>query len=127
MYIVHPWILLQKQVKVGNIFCIKRLLLLLIFLLMIKIHVLLSWVFRKYFLLPAKKVHDNSARKYFFCKYSCKSSFEEEKTQKQIYLLISLFIKQKYNNFSNVIEFISKTVIGQYNLRTIFLHSHWRK
>ena len=69
----------------------------------------------------------NSARKYYFCKYSCKSSFEEEKTQKQIYLLISLFIKQKYNNFSNVIEFISKTVIGQYNLRTIFLHSHWRK
>ena len=25
------------------------------------------------------------------------------------------------------IEFIFKAVIGQYNLPTIFLHSHWRK
>ena len=25
------------------------------------------------------------------------------------------------------IEFIFKAVIGQYNLRFIFLHSHWRK
>ena len=30
-------------------------------------------------------------------------------------------------DFSHGIEFIFKAVIGQYNLRTIFLHSHWRK
>jgi len=28
---------------------------------------------------------------------------------------------------SHRIEFIFKAVIGQYNLRTIFLHSHWTK
>ena len=28
---------------------------------------------------------------------------------------------------SHGIKFIFKAVIGQYNLRTIFLHSHWRK
>jgi len=32
-----------------------------------------------------------------------------------------------FADFSHVIEFIFKAVIGQYNLRTIFLHSHWRK
>ena len=30
-------------------------------------------------------------------------------------------------DFSHAIEFIFKAVIGQYNLPTIFLHSHWRK
>ena len=30
-------------------------------------------------------------------------------------------------DFSHGIEFIFKAVIGQYNLRTIFLYSHWRK
>ena len=30
-------------------------------------------------------------------------------------------------DFSHVIEFIFKAVIGKYNLRTIRLHSHWRK
>ena len=30
-------------------------------------------------------------------------------------------------DFSQGIEFVFKAVIGQYNLRTIFLHSHWRK
>jgi len=30
-------------------------------------------------------------------------------------------------DFSHGIEFIYKAVIGQYNLLTIFLHSHWRK
>ena len=30
-------------------------------------------------------------------------------------------------DFSHGIEFIFKAVIGQYNFRTIFLHSHWRK
>ena len=29
-------------------------------------------------------------------------------------------------DFSHGIEFIFKAVIGQYNLRTIYLHSHWR-
>ena len=33
----------------------------------------------------------------------------------------------KIADFSYGIEFIFKAVIGQYNLRTIFLHSHWRK
>ena len=33
----------------------------------------------------------------------------------------------KIADFSHGIEFIIKAVIGQYNLRTIFLHSHWRK
>ena len=31
------------------------------------------------------------------------------------------------SDFSHGIEFIFKAVIGQYNLRFIFLHSHWRK
>ena len=30
-------------------------------------------------------------------------------------------------DFSHGIEFIFKAVIGHYNLRTKFLHSHWRK
>ena len=30
-------------------------------------------------------------------------------------------------DFSHGIEFIFKAVIGQYNLQTICLHSHWRK
>jgi len=30
-------------------------------------------------------------------------------------------------DFSHGIDFIFKAVIGQYNLRTKFLHSHWRK
>ena len=30
-------------------------------------------------------------------------------------------------DFSYGIEIIFKVVIGHYNLRTIFLHSHWRK
>ena len=30
-------------------------------------------------------------------------------------------------DFSHGIEFISKAVIGQYNLLFILLHSHWRK
>jgi len=30
-------------------------------------------------------------------------------------------------DFSHGIEFIFKAVIGQYNLQTILLHSHWRK
>ena len=30
-------------------------------------------------------------------------------------------------NFPHGIEFIFKAVLGQYNLRTIFLQSHWRK
>ena len=30
-------------------------------------------------------------------------------------------------DFSHGVEFIFKAVIGQYNLQTIFLHSHWRK
>ena len=30
-------------------------------------------------------------------------------------------------DFSHGIEFIFKAVIGQYNLQTIFMHSHWRK
>ena len=30
-------------------------------------------------------------------------------------------------DFSHGIEFIFKAVIVQYNLQTIFLHSHWRK
>ena len=37
----------------------------------------------------------------------------------------SLFVR--IADFSLGIEFIFKAVIGQYNLRTIFLHSHWRK
>ena len=32
-----------------------------------------------------------------------------------------------FGGFSLPIEFIFKAVIGQYNFRTIFLHSHWRK
>ena len=31
------------------------------------------------------------------------------------------------SDFSHGIEFIFKAVIGQYNLRTILMHSHWRK
>ena len=30
-------------------------------------------------------------------------------------------------DFSHGIEFIFKAVICQYNLKSIFLHSHWRK
>ena len=30
-------------------------------------------------------------------------------------------------DFSHGIEFIFKAFIDYYNLRTIFLHSHWRK
>ena len=30
-------------------------------------------------------------------------------------------------DFSHGIEFIFMAVIGKYNLRTIFLHFHWRK
>ena len=30
-------------------------------------------------------------------------------------------------DFSHGIEFIYKAIIGQYNLRTIILHSNWRK
>ena len=30
-------------------------------------------------------------------------------------------------DFSHGIEFIFKAFIGHYNLRSIFLHSHWRK
>ena len=30
-------------------------------------------------------------------------------------------------DFTHGIEFTFKAVIGQYNSRTIFLHSHWRK
>ena len=30
-------------------------------------------------------------------------------------------------DFSHGIEFIFKAFFGQYNLRTIFLYSHWRK
>ena len=33
----------------------------------------------------------------------------------------------KITEDSHWIEFIFKAVIGQYNLRFIFLHSHWRK
>ena len=30
-------------------------------------------------------------------------------------------------DFSSGIEFIFNAVLGQYNLQTMFLHSHWRK
>ena len=36
-------------------------------------------------------------------------------------------LKRIITYFLLPIEFIFKAVIGQYSLRTIFLHSHWRK
>jgi len=50
-------------------------------------------------------------------------------------LLLHIFLHQliykmadnQFEEFSYWREFIFKAVIGQYNLRTIFLYSHWRK
>ena len=44
-----------------------------------------------------------------------------QKSRQQIIYLL------KIAEDSPWIEFIFKAVIGQYNLRFIFLHSHWRK